>query len=251
MNHVDEGTLQALVDGELTPDALRAAEWHLAGCAECAAALGGQRRVSDGFAEAHRELRAPPATREVRDSIRRRARRGRPAPARGALRRAALLLLASGAVASATVPGSPVREWLGLPGESRPRAAPAPRPAPVPTVAAPMAEAPLPGVSILPVEGRVRVLLQAPVAPLRVRARLGSGERAEAYSAGGRFRTAPGRIEVIGAGPGEVRIEIPLGAVDARVEVDGVLYLLKEGEQLRLLRPAAERAGEAIFEVEA
>ena len=39
MQHLDEGTIHAWLDGELSPAEREAAEAHVAGCAECAAAV--------------------------------------------------------------------------------------------------------------------------------------------------------------------------------------------------------------------
>ncbi|HEX5725726.1 MAG TPA: zf-HC2 domain-containing protein, partial [Longimicrobiaceae bacterium] len=43
MKHTDEGALQALLDGELTPAQAAGVEAHLASCSACAAELEGLR----------------------------------------------------------------------------------------------------------------------------------------------------------------------------------------------------------------
>jgi hypothetical protein len=89
---------------------------------------------------------------------------------------------------------------------------------------------------------------------LLVHARLVPGPQAEVYAtgraAGARFRTGPGRIEVVDAGPGEVRVDLPRDAQAAVVEVNGRTYVAKEGDRLRMLVPEADpSAAEAVFRV--
>jgi hypothetical protein len=114
--------------------------------------------------------------------------------------------------------------------------APAPAPAPAPAA----------GISILPDGGSVRVVLNGAAEGLRVHTRVSEGELVEVSAtgaaAGARFRTGPGRIEVLDAGAGEVRIALPRGAKAAVVEVDGRVYVAKEGERLRVMGPAARSA---------
>lgn len=254
MMHPDEGALQALLDDELAPAERAALERHLAGCAACGGELAALRSARAALAGALARLDRPPPSEWARQRVQQRAGR-RPAGVRGAvvLRRAALLVLGSAAVLSATVPGSPVRAWLfGAPeraelararaGDAEPTSLPA---------AAPAAPA---GVSLRPAGGRVRVVLTAPAPGIRVRMRLHDGERLGVWAAGAaataRFRTAADRVEVAGAGPGELRIEVPRAAQRFVLEVDGRVYLVKEGEQLRFAGPVADTAGpEIVFEV--
>ncbi len=173
--------------------------------------------------------------------------------ARRALPRAAVLVLAvAGAAAAAVVPGSPVREWVGglaAPGRAAQEVPvqPAPAPAPAPV------EAPAPRVvSILAAEGRVRVVVSASSPELRVRARLVPGAKAEVTVTGAattaHFRTGPGRIELVGAGPGEVVVTLPADAEAAFVEVNGRVFAAKEGNRLRSLAPrVAGSATEPVF----
>lgn len=252
MIHLDEGSLQALVDGELAGTERRAAERHLEGCLVCRkemALLGSaSRRLAGALSlvdhpapRARRPLAAAPNL--------------RPAPSRswGASRglpRAAVLLLGFAATASATIPGSPVRTWIEEMIAPRPRvAAVVEAPAPPATTMAADAAAEA-GVSVAPVAGEVRIVLRGASPELRVRALLVDGARAGVFARGdaaaAHFSTAPGRIDVEGAGAGELRIELPREARSATVTVNGRPYLTKEGQQLR----AGERVGaEVSFEV--
>lgn len=256
MTHLDEGTLQALLDGELEPGLRARADAHLAACRECAEQLAEVRGLNArtsallGMVEA-----APPMMAAQAAFARRRRGAGVLTHARRALPRAAVLVLAvAGAAAAAVVPGSPVREWVArVTVEAR---APEPAPtvaAPVAAPAAPVAVEPAPkAVSILPDAGQVRVSVTASSPELRVRARLSDDPQAQVTATGAavsaRFRTGAGRIDIVGAGPGEVVVELPRGADAAFVEVNGRVVAAKEGGVLRSLAPrVAGSAEEPVF----
>ncbi|HEU0302703.1 MAG TPA: hypothetical protein VFR37_24795 [Longimicrobium sp.] len=254
MTHLGEGTLQEMLDGELPPGARAGEEAHLASCPACAGQLAELRGLTErasallGLVEA-----APPVLAAQAAFARQRRSGGALYQARRALPRAAVLVLAvAGAAAAAVVPGSPVREWvdaLATPERATQVAPvqPAPAaPAPAPVEAAPKA------VSILASEGRVRVVVSASSPELRVRVRLVPGAKAEVTATGAattaRFRTGPGRIELMGAGPGEVVVTLPADADAAFVEVNGRVFAAKEGDRLRSLAPrVAGSAAEPVF----
>jgi anti-sigma factor RsiW len=271
MSHPAEGTLQAYLDGEL-PRADRAeVERHLEGCAPCRDAAEGLRAAAASLTGALALLDRPaPTERALAAASRQRWRRWVGVDAGQVLRRAAVLVLGVATVASATVPGSPVRGWIaGLLHGGAPASAPAggsvaaggPGGAtgvPAPAAGAPEAgaapDASAAGVSVLPELGRVRVVLTAPSPDLRIRVRLSddpySDVRATGLASGARFRTGPGRVEVSGAGAGEVEVVIPRGARSAVVEVDGRAYFRKDGEGIRLLAPASDSSdSEVVFTV--
>jgi Putative zinc-finger len=248
--HLVEGTQQALLDGALPPAERTAAEAHLAGCGECAAAARELHALNEraGALLARGDVPAPVAQAQM--SLRaRRVRQGQRAwggEARRALLRAAVLVLGIASVAAAAVPGSPVRAWLEdtvLP-EKQPTLPPVGR-APVP----PAREAPAPaGVSIRPDAGAVRVVLTGASPRVQVTARLVDRDRASVLvrgqaMSGARFRTTPGRIEVVNAGPGEIEVEIPRQARSATVEVNGRVFVAKDGDSLRVLAPAETPGG--------
>jgi len=263
MRHLDEGSLQELLDGELDGSADEQAQRHLRGCPECASRfesarasvslLGTALALLDPI-ETGAASRPPmmPATSDLRTH----AWRG-PAPLR-----AAALILVFAAAASATIPGAPVREWLASRFEESPaRGARMERaeqstleaPPPPPPAAA-LGAGDEAGVSVEPSDGRIRILLVDPSPELQIRAVISDLQRGGVFARGGadnaRFRTAAGTIEVIGAGPGEMRVEIPATAISATIEVDGRVYLVKEGGRLRLAGPAEEAAEtEVVFRV--
>jgi hypothetical protein len=241
--HLAEGTLQALLDGGLPPVELAAAEAHLAACGECAGALRELRALNERAAALLAVGDVPAPVAQAQMSLRaRRARQGHWGDARKALLRAAILVLGVAGVAAAAVPGSPVRAWVEqavLP-QKKATLTPGPAPAPPPRVAA--ASSPT-GISIRPDAGTVRVVLTGASPRLRVTARLVDGDRAGVLArgpamSGARFRTAPGRIEVVDAGAGEIEVEIPRAARTATVEVNGRVLVAKDGDSLRVLAPA-------------
>lgn len=259
--HLDEGTLQALLDGELSAPDRQAAEAHLAACAECAGELRALSALEErlGALLGQADHPAPVAQAQMRFRSRRAAagqqRFG--GEARRALLRAATLVLGLAGVAAASVPGSPVRAWIEetvLPTE-RPAQAPAALPAaqaPAPAPA-PVAEAPT-GVSGRPRRGAMHVVLTDAGRGLRVHTRLVEDTEARVFATGeargARFRVAPGRIEIAGAGAGEVTVELPRGATTASVSANDRVYVVKEGGALRATTPAAGPASpEVAFRV--
>lgn len=257
--HLSEGTLQALLDGALPPGERPAAEAHLAACGECEAAARELRALNERASALLATGDVPAPVAQAQMSLR--ARRARRAPwggeARRALLRAAVLVLALAGVAAAAVPGSPVRAWIEdavLPARKEALAptvgrAPAPPPRQAAAPGAPT------GVSIRPDAGTVRVVLSGASPRLLVTARMVDGDRAEVLArgrarSGARFRTAPGRIEVVGAGPGEIEIEIPRAVRAATVEVNGHVRVAKDGDSLRVLAPAGKPGGSPAVRVE-
>jgi hypothetical protein len=278
MSHLDVGTLQAILDEDLAEAQRASAAEHLARCSECAAQLEELRTVSRLFASAvallDRPERISAASAPTLSQAERAPRLVR-LPARvwqsatrmsaGSLARAAILLLVFAAAASATIPGSPVRDWLSYawdrttsifssgPESSEPAPLPKPAahvtPAPAPAPAVPTTAA-VAGVSVRPVGGQVEVLLNRPDATIRVR--LVDGNRvvvqASGAAASARFQTGPGRIEVSGGGTGEFVIEIPRSTSLATIRVDGKVILRKQGASLKPIGPLSDStSSEVVF----
>ena len=253
MSHLDEGVLQEMVDGELPPGARAEADAHLSGCAVCAGELAELRSLNARTSALLGMVEAPAPVLAAQAAFARHRRGAVPfVAARRALSRAAVLVVGVAGVAAAAVPGSPVREWV----EKRVSPRPAP-PVPVMLPEEAPAAAPEPlrapsGVSILPDAGRIRIVVTGSSPRLRVRTRLSSAPQASVLAtgaaAGARFRTSPGRIEVVGAGAGEVRIDLPRSATSAFVEINGRVYAAKEGDVLRALAPRVDgTAAEPVF----
>jgi hypothetical protein len=152
----------------------------------------------------------------------------RPQPRR-AFARAAMFIVGLGAVASAAVPGSPVRAWLsealtrvGL--REAPQAVQAPPlPEPEPVVQEDAAASTT--LAIDAVDGRVRIVLKNVSAEANVSVRVVDSTRAIVEATGAaaqaRFRTGAGLLEVDGIGGGSVVVEIPRSVSNAVVLRDG------------------------------
>jgi anti-sigma factor RsiW len=248
MRHVETGELQAYLDHEVTSKVRADIESHINACAACATELNLVRAHASLFATAINAVDAPaPAfTALAAITAARRAERKRPAlVSRTALSRAAVILIALGAIASATLPGSPVRSWISdalrsIGVLSQPAPAPAPSTESVPATAL----APETGVntlSIQPTEGRVRVILTDVADNATIRIRLVSSNRANVQATGGaaaaRFKTAPGRVEVVGIEQGMVAIDLPRNVLDATVEADGRILFRKRGDEIQTSQP--------------
>jgi hypothetical protein len=253
--HWDEGALQALLDGGLPPGERAAAEAHVSACADCAAALKDLRGVNDRARSLLASADVPAPVAQAQMALRaRRVRVVRPSgwtSARDVLLRAAVIVLGLtcvAGVAAAAVPGLPLHAWIVR--QVRPAAKTAVRPAPRPApVAAPASakQSSAAGVSIHPDAGAVRVVLTGASPRLTVTARLVDGSRAGVLARGGaasgaRFRTAPGRIEVVDAGAGELQVDLPRDAHTAQVEVNGRVYVERDGDALRVLAPSTRDA---------
>ena len=239
MAHIEEGVLQAYLDDEV--GARAEIDAHVQGCAECAAELDRLRRASSLFASAMQRVdvavpaaaapHAHPGARGASGSIDISTKRSRLSVP---LARAAMLLFGFAAAASATIPGSPVRAWLGdalrtvgvL--EQEQPAAPVVPETPASAGAVDQGDDAA-AVSIEPADGRIRIILTSVSADANVHIRIVEADRAFVQATGAaaraRFITGPGRIEMIGVGKGEIEIEMPASVMDASVVADGrVLY---------------------------
>jgi anti-sigma factor RsiW len=248
MAHLSEGRLQAYLDGALVGGERNEVANHLAECTACEAELALLAGAAADFTTAVGVLDVtPPLERaELAMGWRRRGAERRGVGAARPYLRAAMLVLGFAATASAALPGSPLRSWAARAWQGAPAASP-------PTAAVPdlpaQVEADEPaGISILPREGEARVVITTLAPGGRVRVRLGEGSQVTLEASGGgedaRFRTAPGRIEAMGGGAGEFRIEAPRGA-RTTVEVAGVVVAIADQG---VLRPAAgaELVGDTV-----
>lgn len=251
VTHLDEGALMALVDGELPPGDAAALEAHLEECAACRAAAQSLRAERKKLSDALRLLDREPPTELARQRLRR-TRRSRSGIGRP-LRWAAVIVVGTATALAATVPGSPLREWIAAIGDDAPAvvAVDERSEVAVETARAPAAPA---GVFVVPRTGRMSVSFTGASEGLRIRLHVHDGEEVEVLTSRGaeqaRFHTAPDRIEVRDAGRGEASIEIPRGLAEFTLEVDGRVYMAKRGEDLRFPGPPADTVGPAIvFEV--
>lgn len=243
MTHLDEGTLQAFLDGELPVRERAGAAEHLLVCDGCRDELDSLRRSNAVLAGGLGQLDVPaPAAAPPSGARRRLGFGGR------SLVRAAVLVLVVAAAASATVPGSPVREWIVEAVRPAPVPVEAPRPEPQ-VVNAPAPEAPPAPVGVALAEAREVDVLVSGLEDATIRL-LRTDASGVSVSAVGTlrdpiFRIGSDRIQVVGGSGGELVVEIPRGAGLVRLVVDGRRYAEVVRGTLRLLEPG-EEDGEGV-----
>lgn len=267
MQHLDEGTLRAHLDGELLPAEAAAVQAHLDGCIPCSAALAEWARVATvtsgalallpGVAAASERARAallarldaprgpvrpapadPPATPLFPSPEPRRPGGAPRLP--GWMRLAAAFVLGAVGVGASTIPGSPLREWMverGGQGTEAPAAAAVSSVRAVPEEVA---------VFVAPEEGSMRIDLAGLPAGERVRLQWVEAETVGVRALdGARFETAPGRIHVLVEGGG-VRIDVPRTLRHLSVWGNGERYLSGNATSPELLGPNAVQQGDTV-----
>jgi hypothetical protein len=232
MTHVEEGVLQAYLDAEVTAGARADIDKHLHSCSTCAAELERMRGAAQLFREVMHDgdvaVAMLPA--HARFAAARRVARIMPAPKpRRAFARAAMFIVGLGAVASAAVPGSPVRGWIND-ALMRVGLLAAPETAQIPPLPAPEPFMPQDAVestslAIEAVGGRVRIVLKNVSDETAVEVRVVESDRALVEATGAaaraRFRTGAGLLEIDGVHGGSVVVEIPRSVTNAVVTRDG------------------------------
>lgn len=159
---------------------------------------------------------------------------------------AVLLVLATGAAAA--IPGSPVREWVVRTFRTVTATVEEPdRQDEFPS--APAAADRDAGVAVEPAEGAVTVRFVDTSVGAVIRVRFVDGSRAAVRAADARYRTSRGRIEVVGAGSGDIHVELPRTSASARVEAEGRTLLVKRDAEIRVLAPADSTASEIVFRI--
>lgn len=257
MSHTAEGSLQTYLDGEMDNAAEAAVRQHLAVCDACARELESLRALGLDASAAFALLAdAPPPMVRAQAAI---ATARREAPQRsfarftaGGFSKAAMLLLALTGAVAAAIPGSPVRRAIEstiarlFSVETPAVAVPATTPAAGTPGAVVMEEN---EVFVPAANGAVRILLHAPAGSVEVTVRLVDAELAQVQTSSDsdvRFRSANGRLEVVGLGGGTVTIGVPRGLDAVRVEVNGTLHAFKANGMLRLSGPAGTGQGSEV-----
>jgi len=239
MMHVDDGVLMAYADDELEPSERAATAEHILACPVCRARLEELRRASDTLSGALDALDPAPPVDAARAAVLG-ASRTRAAETAKPFIRAAIFVFLLAAGASAAVPGSPVRAWLGTALGTAWDA----------DVTETRVLDTTSGVSIAPAKGRVEIAVRSLADGTTLRVRSVSASRASVTvpeaATPPLFRTSPGRIEVEGVS-GPVLIDVPESVEEVRVLVDGVPYVVGSGATLRAAVTAETRDGELTF----
>lgn len=257
MSHVAESTLMTYLDGELPGRESAAVEAHLQECPACAAELEELRTMARETSAALALLDSPipmlAARARIEDQQRAESRTITLSPWRrrrstGFLKAAAvILLLASGAAAA--IPGTPLNRLAGEIARLASRVVfgePDTTPAPQDTPAPPVVQAPAPTLEwrVSPENNRVRVTIRGMEEGRNVTVRLYDDSRIRV--------SAPDQPDVVPAarsGAGflelsnvktELVIELPRQLARATVEIDGVTYYTKNGDDVRILQAAQD-----------
>ncbi len=246
-NHLDEGVLHSLLDGELDPsEAVRARE-HLDGCPECRARMEEAHTLLGEVQAGLDLLDTPEGASHHRWEVRRRWARSRSQERRRSFAAAAVLLLVlAGGVASAH-PASPLRGWVASVWDGDRGAEEIREPAPA-DLTSPAERS---GVEVELREGSGVVELSSVPPGTEVRVRVMPGDRLGLHVSGdARFSTGPGRVT--GEEPGgPVEVTLPEGARQAELLVNGEVWARWSGEGLDLpgAAPLESDSLEARFRV--
>ena len=257
MTHLGEGRLRTLLDGELSDSDAESARAHLDECDSCQALFTGLGEASTvvGVALRHLDTVAPPAG--AKESVLARVGMGSgdAREARFTFARAAIIVLFFGAVVATALPASPVRGWFAAGWDRAVELFTGPAAdenAALPADSALSAQTPESAGVRLEVEtGELLVLLQDIEPGTVLDVRFVDGFQAAAFAAQpARFRTAEGRIEVIG-GSGRIRVDIPRSVDVASIQVNGRMYIRKAGDELDVAGPiVAQTPGEILLRVQ-
>lgn len=267
-SHPSEARLVAYLDGELSPEEGRRLSRHVEDCRACGRRMDELRETARVFSEAVADL-LPPRSDVTAGDLRRRAEgRGEEADVVGHVGDAresegsgfrwttATRIAASVAVllgAAAALPGSPVRSWIdrSVQGVQALFTADEEGTATESTEPSPSARpeiADRSGVAVGASDGSIRIQLSDVPPSTVVRVRLVDAPQAGVWNAGGRYRTAPGRIEVTAPTSEALLVEIPRSVDRVRLEVNGRVAAVKRSEVLDVRVPGAElRNGEFTF----
>ena len=280
MSHLDDGRLRALIDEELGDADTGAVRLHLEDCDACrhrmvelegratlvaqalgqldtaAPTAGARAAVLERIGSSPREERVVPI--RPMASVEHAESKGRARALRTPLTRAAILVLFLGAGVVTALPASPVRGWIaagwaraadlfdspddaGIPAGPTEEATP-----PTPDGVVGSQSATPAGVRLDATGEEISIVLRGIGAGTLIVVRLVPGEEAGAFADDpATFRTAEGRIEVIGAAD-RVFVDLPRDAAAASIEVNGGIYFRKEGDRIDVAGPIEARTTEEI-----
>jgi len=251
--HPDIARLRRFVAGELVGAGRARTARHLEHCDACRRTS----RWTDDVVHTAALATAPPAPADAWSAIERRVRRDEAlilpvagpthaaAPSlRGARLAVLALLLASGLAAA--VPGSPLRAWIERAVRAVVTATDVRPPAGEPAATTPEVTYVLPAAA-----GTAVVALERPADGVELRVRVGAVDELEVHMRGAavdaQVRTAAGRLTISGAMGGQVQVVLPAGLAAARIEVDGAVYLTKQGAAVTVLAAEADSLGPEII----
>jgi len=280
MTHLDDGRLHTLIDEELGDADALAVRLHLEDCDACKQRVAELERRSALVALALGQLDTVAPTAGARDAVLERLgslppgeRVGPAQPIatserlgsesrlrvlRMPLARAAILVLFLGTGLATALPASPVRGWIAAGWALATDLFDPPDDSGTPVGPGGEATAPIQdgfgaqsGTSArgvrLPAAGEeITIVFSGISSGTLIVVRMVPGGAAGAFADDpATFRTSEGRIEVIGAA-GRVLVDLPQDAASASIEVNGGIYVKKEGDRIDARGPIEARSTEEI-----
>ena len=259
MTHLDDGRLHALMDEELDNADALAVRLHLEACDACKHRMAELEERSALVARALDQLDTAAPTAGARDAVL--ARVGSLSSAqtqarefRMPLARAAILVLFLGGVLATALPASPVRGWIAagwalatdLFDSQNDSGTPGPAEEATTQDGVGAQSGARAGVRLDATDEDIAIVLRGISSGTLIVVRMTPGGGAGAFADDpATFRTSEGRIEVIGAS-GRVLVDLPEDAVSASIEVNGGIYLRKEGDRIDVTGPIEARFDEEI-----
>jgi hypothetical protein len=228
--HLSDGELEALLDGEASPERRRAATAHLAVCSVCAARAAGLTTAQQVTAELLAALDAPAPALSVETIIARAADASTrsAAPRRRIALAAGVAALVVAVTAAAAIPGSPVRRYVArLLGGPRPAAHPAPQ----------GLQGPASGVAFVP-SGPVAVVFREPQTGGAIQIAFGDTPSLRITHVGGRaayILTTEGVAVDNRGSSARYDITIPESVTRVEVRIGARLVFAKEGSHIATL----------------
>jgi len=254
MNHVAEGTLISYLDGALPLQERTEVDRHLDSCSACAFEADELRLAAREFSSALALIDMPIPLLKARAGVEH-AMAGTRAvdlsPWRGArrvpafLKAAAVVLLVAGG-ASAAIPGTPLNRLVVQIADLASRLV-SDDPEPGPVVAVPEQQAPGAATEwgVAPANNRIRISIRGMSDGLHMTVRLvddtGATVRASASQEIPSAKGGGGVLEISNV-TSELIVEIPRAVNRATIEVNGVPYFTKNGQDVRILQAATEAA---------
>ena len=261
-HHLDDGRLHALMDEELGDADALAVRTHLEDCEACKHRMVELEGRSALVVSALGQLDMEAPTAGARDAVLERlgslpSGESRARVLRMPLARAAILVLFLGAGLTTALPASPVRGWIaagwalatnlfdspddsGTPGGPDGEAT-----VPIPDGTGAQSST-LAGVRLDATGEGITIVLRGISSGTLIVVRTVPGGEAGAFADHpATFRTSQGRIEVIGA-TDRVLVDLPRDVASASIEVNGGIYVTKEGDRIDATGPIEARSTEEI-----
>jgi anti-sigma factor RsiW len=221
VTHLDQPTMELLLDGELAPDRAAAARAHVAACGACAARLEAVEREEKELGNLLQLLDHEPPRRDLAAVLAAARPRRR---SRGWIAASVALLIAAGGLWA--IPGSPVREWLHRAVGTEPAST------------GETGGADVSGIAIVP-EGPLEVSFVAAEGPIDVMVVPSDTLTVRVLGPPASIASDDGRLVVTGGGSGaRYEVLVPRLAASVRIVVGERTVWTKTGQEIETDAPA-------------